>query len=157
MSNKLLLAVIAAAILLGAVCGYALKSVTTPNTVIIPGETKTEVVIRKVPVNIVETKYLTAEKMITDSIRIPSEFSFADSVKGNKDSVDYRIRHEISRVEDSVKSRWDVSINSLVKEYVKEKLVVELKEVEVPKPLLYDGWFWSTVIAVPLLLMAIIF
>lgn len=157
MSNKLLLVVILISLLIGGACGMALKSVVTPKTVFIPGETKTEIVVKKIPVKIIETKYMEKEKIVTDSIYKLPLFSFADSVKGIKDNVEYNVSHIINKGIDSVKSRWDISVNTLLKEYIKEKLTIELKEVEVSKPFFADGWFWSTLIAIPLLLLAIIF
>lgn len=157
MSNKLLLLVILTALIIGAVCGAALKSVSEPKIISIPGETRTEVVLKKVPVKITETKYIKVKETVTDSILIPPLFSFADSVKGTKDSIEYKIIHKIDNYRDSVQSRWDISFNALLKESLKEKLTVELREVEITKPFYSDGWFWSTLITVPLLFLAIIF
>lgn len=157
MSNKLLLAVILIAFLIGAVCGAALKSVSEQKIISIPGETLTKVVLKKVPVKITETKYIEVEKSVTDSILIPPLFSFADSIKGAKDSVEYSILHKIEKNRDSVKSRWNISVSAPLKEYTREKLTVELKEVEVPEPFYADGWFWATIITIPLLFFAIIF
>lgn len=157
MSNKLLLVVILVAFLIGAVCGVALKSAVSPKVITIPGETKTEVIVKKVPVKIFQTKYAEVEKPAADSLLKPLLFSFADSIKGTKENVEYNIQHKINKDNDSVKSEWDISVNALLKEFVKEKLTVELKEVEISKPFYADGWFWSTLIAVPLLFLAIIF
>jgi hypothetical protein len=157
MSNKLLLAVILIALLIGAALGVMLKSAAAPKTILIPGETKTETVIRKVPVTITEIKYAEMNKSKADAGSEPSLFSFADSLKGTKDSVEYNVFHTINKNNDSVASRWSVSLTALSKEYVKEKLTVQLKEVEISKPFFTDGWFWSTLIALPLLLLAIIF
>jgi len=157
MSYKLLLAVISISVLIGAVLGYALKTALIPKTVLIPGETKSEVIIKRVPVRIKETKYVDVISRITDTVFINSSFSLADSIKGLKDSVEYNAVHFIEKKKDSVKSRWDISVSPLFKESIKEKLVVKLQEVEVTKPFFADGWFWAAFIAIPLLFLAIIF
>jgi len=157
MSNKFLLIMIGITFLLGGIAGFAVKSSLIPNKVIIPGEVKTEIVIRKIPVRITETKYIEKVKLIKDTTSVLPAFAIADSVKGIKDSVEYQVVHSIENLNDSVKSRWSINLNSIVKNLISEKLVVELKEVEVSKPFYTDGWFWAAFVSVPLLILAIIF
>jgi len=157
MSNKLLLIVILASLLVGGVLGFLIKAGLTPQTKYLTPEIKTELVIKKVPVRVVETKYLEKEKLIADTIYKTPVFAITDSLKGNKDSIEYKVVHSIDGKNDSMKSRWDISVTSLLKEFTKEKLIVELKEVPVEKPFFTDGWFWSSFAAFTLLVLAIIF
>ncbi len=157
MSNKLLLMVISASLLVGGVIGFAIKAALTPQTKVYTPEIKTELVIKKVPVRVVETKYLDKLKVKTDTIFKIPEFTITDSLKGNKDSIEFKVIHSIDNNYDSVKSRWNISVNSLLKEFIKEKLIVELKEIPVSKPFFTDGWFWSSFVAISLLVLSIIF
>ena len=157
MTNKLLLAVIVISFLTGVVCGIALKSAAAPRTVYLPAQIKTEVITRKIPVRISETKFVEKERIITDSVYLLTPFSFNDSIKGKKDDVEFNITHLVDREKDSVKSSWNLLLDATVKDTAREKYIVELKEVVVTKPFFTNGWFWSTLIAIPLLLLAIIF
>lgn len=157
MSNKLLLGVIAAAFIAGGICGGALKSlfsVKSPAQII---ETRIDTVVRKIPVKIREIKYLTPVITPADTVYIPARFTLSDSIRGTKDDVEYSISHKMEDAVDSVKSIWDISLFPLVKEFAREKIITELREVEVPLPFYRDGWFWVSFAAVPLLLLAIIF
>ncbi len=156
MSNKLLLAVIMLSFIAGGICGYAVKSAFTGKGAYENSGIKTEIVLRKVPVTIKETKFIVKEKAVLCAEAAVPPFSFADSVKGVKDSVEYNIIHVINK-NDSIESRWDVKLTGLLKETVREKTLLQIKQIEVPKPFYSDGWFWSTLIAVPLLFLAIIF
>lgn len=157
MSNKLLLIVILISLLAGGVIGFSIKTAVTPRTKITTPEIRTEVYIKKVPVKITETKYLEKERLLRDTIYKAKEFAITDSLSGRKDSVEYKIIHSINNKDDSVKSRWEVSLNTLFKELVKEKLTVEIKEVPVSSPFFTDGWFWATFTSIALLALAIIF
>lgn len=157
MSNKLLLAVIAASLITGVIGGIAVKSALTKNPVSIPAEIRTEIAVRKIPVRIKEIKYVEKIVPATEGSAAIPPFVFADSLAGVKDSIEYEVIHRVDNSRAPVISNWDIKINSLLKEYVKEKLIVELKEVQVAEPFYNDGWFWSTFIAIPLLVLAIIF
>jgi hypothetical protein len=157
MSNKFLLIVIGITFLIGGVAGFTVKSSLRPALVILPGEVKTEIVVKKIPVRITETKYIDKIKFIKDSTAVLPIIALSDSVKGIKDSVEYQVFHSMESMNDSVRSRWNINLNSMVKTLIKEKLMVELREVEVAKPFYSDGWFWASFISIPLLVLAIIF
>jgi hypothetical protein len=157
MSNKLLLIVILISLLVGGVIGFVVKAGITPQTIHYSPEIKTELIVKKIPVRIYQTKYLEKERMITDTVYKIPEFIISDSLHGKKDSIEYKVVHSIDNRNDSIKSRWDVSVNSLLKEYIKEKLVIEVKEIPKPVPFFADGWFWTTFTSLALLVLTIIF
>lgn len=157
MSNKLLLAAIAAAFIAGAVCGAAVKSLFSEKQHPAPVETKTEIVIKKIPVAVKETKFLPLHYPVAEPAMDNPAFKVADSIRGIRENVEFSINHKMERVKDSIESVWDISLFPLVTEFTKEKIVTVLKEVEIPAPFYRDGWFWASFIAIPLLLIAIIF
>lgn len=157
MSGKVQIIVIIIIFIAGGISGFFMKASFTEKQQILVPDTKTEVVIEKVPVNIYRTKFIEREKVLRDTVLVKSDFSLTDSISGKKDSVEYSIAHSIESRRDSVESRWNISLYSLLKEKITEKNNVILKEVEVSKPFYSDGWFWASFIAIPLLLLAIIF
>ncbi len=157
MSNRLLLAVIAAAFIAGAVCGAAIKSLFPAKPHLTAADTKTEIVIRKIPVTIKETRYLPLYYPYPEPAQENVNFKIADSIKGIRENVEFSINHKMEKVKDSIESVWDISLFPLVQEFTREKIVTQLKEIKTPLPFYRDGWFWATFIAVPLLVLAIIF
>ena len=134
--------------------GYLLRSVTIPK-----------------PSTIVETKIVTDTtttvkkiyftKTRTDTIRIAKEkFTYADSLMGTKDEVDYKIKHSIQS-DKEILNFWEVDLEPRLKtiiQYVTKDSVRTIVEAKyISTPFFMQTWFWIALLELPLIIIAIIF
>lgn len=84
--------------------------------------------------------------------------TISDSIKGTKNEVEYKIQYQYRK---DTTSLWQVELKPLVKtitEYITSDTTKVVSEVKyIPKPFFADTYFYTTIVAVVLLLFAIIY
>lgn len=173
MSNKALILTLAVALVIGGVLGFLIKGWVSPPPVITTEQAPPLIIFKKIPVKIFVTKYIprpgnlagNSRSAPADTVFKLPEFEITDSISGIKtdtsgSSVEYDIKHTIKadpNKPDSLVSNWEPSFLFKLKEQIRTEKITITDTKYIPTPFFADGWFYTSLVAVGLLVLAIIF